>query len=141
MTPPKNQEVKEKEIPPRVEDKMDEVVVRNSKTITVDNDNELIATTVTTNFFRLRYGLQLSTPPSATNRDKKIFLATQTFFKIMKAVDKYFTIVPWSEDDDDIPIIRKYQDMPNTTSKFRVYFNRVQFKQEGGTTYPIVYIQ
>ena len=59
----------------------------------------------------------------------------------MKEVDKHFALVPWKEDDADKPIIRKVEDIPNTMSKFRVYFNRAQVKKEGGATYPAVYVQ
>ena len=76
------------------------------------------------NFRRLRYGLQLSTPPSATKPDKKLIIAAQNWFNVIQEVDNHFALVPWKKDDVDNGVIRKFQDIQQTMSRSRVYFSR-----------------
>ena len=123
------------------EDRRDEAGWTQVGNNTGEEDDESVATKVVSNSRRLRYGLLLSTAPSATEPDKKLILAAQNWFKVMQEVDKHFALVPWKKSDVDKGVIRKFQDIPKTMSRFRVYFSRAQVKKEGGATYPAVYIQ
>ena len=109
---------------------------------TDDDDERSVATQRTDHPNpKIRMGLQLTTPPTASNADKQLFLAAKEWFKKMKEEDPHFRLLPWKAADSNMPAINLFSEIPETVGNFRCYFNRIQIKSKGGPTYGDVLLQ
>ena len=109
---------------------------------TDDDDERSVATQRTDHPNpKIRMGLQLTTPPTASNADKQLFLAAKEWFKKMKEEDPHFRLLPWKAADSNMPAINIFSEIPETVGNFRCYFNRIQIKSKGGPTYGDVLLQ
>ena len=59
----------------------------------------------------------------------------------MKETDVDFALVPQKANNRDKYLIKMLAKIPSVMSKFRVYFNRVRAKTEGGRVYLDAFVQ
>ena len=106
----------------------------------IREDNESVATTRIDNIKKTRIGLMMTLPPS-TEPDKCLTTHLQEWFKKMSEIDKKFTVLSWKTEDGPKYPIKGPQYIPNTISRLRTYFFRVQARSAGGKVYADVFIQ
>ena len=105
----------------------------------MSEENESVATTKVDNVKRTRIGLML-TVPSSKEPDKKLNLQLVKWFTKMREMDKNFTVISWRKEDGPKYPIKCPKNIPDTTSKMRVYFARIQARATGGRVYADVFI-
>ena len=103
-------------------------------------DQESVATTKVDNVKRTRIGLML-TLPSSKEPDKTLVLQITKWFNKMKEMDEKFTVISWRKQDGPKYPLKNPKNIPDTISKLRVYFARVQARSAGGKVYADVFIQ
>ena len=124
----------------KVAEEVSVIKVTNTKeSAQMGTENESVATTKVDNVKRTRIGLML-TLPSSKEPDKKLNLLLVKWFTKMKEMDKNFTVISWRKEDGPKYPIKCSKHIPDTISKMRVYFARIQARATGGRVYADVFI-